>query len=115
MSLKGVTSRCNYAMLRVLLRANLVHDSSGKLKSIACRSGNERQVMGWSMWHTVSFDWMRQSDQLQVLAYDLNSRKVLRHGNNRRSQSPRRARDERVSSFARRHNASLRRIARAEP
>ena len=27
-----------------------------------------------------SFDWMRQSDQLQVLAYDLNSRKVLRHG-----------------------------------
>jgi hypothetical protein len=27
-----------------------------------------------------SFDWLRQSDQLQVLAYDLNSRKVLRHG-----------------------------------
>jgi len=28
-------SRCNYAMLRVLLRANLVHDSSGKTESIA--------------------------------------------------------------------------------
>jgi hypothetical protein len=27
-----------------------------------------------------SFDWLRQSDQLQVLAYDLNSHKVLRHG-----------------------------------
>ena len=27
-----------------------------------------------------SFDWLRQSDQLQVLAYDLNSRKVLKHG-----------------------------------
>lgn len=27
-----------------------------------------------------SFDWLRQSEQLQVLAYDLNSRKVLLHG-----------------------------------
>jgi hypothetical protein len=27
-----------------------------------------------------SFDWLRQSDQLQVLAYDLNSHKVLKHG-----------------------------------
>jgi hypothetical protein len=27
-----------------------------------------------------SFDWLRQSDQLQVLAYDLNSHKVLKRG-----------------------------------
>lgn len=27
-----------------------------------------------------SFDWLRQSDQLQMLAYDLNSHNVLKHG-----------------------------------